>query len=382
MNLEQDNFLSIAEGIHNQYVEEWKSQGKKVIGYYCTYIPEELLHAAGLFPFRIRSTGNQGTDLGDVYMVRFTCSFIRMTLDLAFKGGFDFLDGLVMSNCCDHARRMFELFRLKIFTREEFGQRANTFYTSIPHVIREEGFEYYKNQVSRLKEEIEKSFKISPISSDTLLNSIKLYNKNRRLLREIYELRKMDPPKLTGAQALRIAMANASAPKEICNQELERILGGLHKDEGTKSDKKRIMLIGSVVDNTGFIDIIENSGAIVVSDFLCFGIRNFLDDVKINEELSPLEQITKRVYYRISCPRMMDDHQRRLNYIQQEIKNSKIDGVILQRINNCDLHGCENMLLEHELKEINVPVFNLDRENYQKDYNRIQTRIEAFMEML
>ena len=84
----------------------------------------------------------------------------------------------------------------------------------------------------------------------------------------------------------------------------------------------------------------------------------------------------------MSCPRMMDDHIRRLNFIKDQVKKAKIDGVIAQRINNCDLHGCDNMMFEHELKEADIPIFTLDRESFQSDYNRIQTRIEAFLEML
>ena len=176
-------------------------------------------------------------------------------------------------------------------------------------------------------------------------------------------------------------MANSSVPKEIANQELQRILDSLKEREGIKTYKKRIMLVGSVVDNVEFIDVIENSGGLVVSDFLCFGTRNFLDDVEVKSG-NPLDDITSRVYHRMSCPRMMDDHRRRLGFIKDEVKNAKIDGVIAQRINNCDLHGCDNMLFEHELKEADIPVFNLDRESFQADYDRIQTRIEAFLEML
>ena len=64
------------------------------------------------------------------------------------------------------------------------------------------------------------------------------------------------------------------------------------------------------------------------------------------------------------------------------INRAQIDGVLLQRINNCDLHGCDNMLFSHELKELDVPVLNIDREFYQLDTNRLQTRIEAFIEMI
>ncbi|MGQ4873942.1 MAG: 2-hydroxyacyl-CoA dehydratase subunit D [Promethearchaeia archaeon] len=382
MDLSNDKFLKIGDSVKNKYIEDWIKNGKKVIGYYCTYIPEELLHAAGFLPFRIRATGNEDTDLGDVYMVRFTCSFVRMTLDMALRGGYDFLSGLVVANCCDHVRRMYELFNLKVFTREEFKEKPHCFYTPIPHVITEDGFQYYLNQIKMFKKEIEEKYNIKEISNEQLKNSIQIYNENRRLLRELYNLRIIDAPKFSGNDAIRIAMANTSIPKEIANQELTRLIEILKESEGIKDKRKRIMLIGSVIDNTGFIDVIENSRGLIVSDFLCFGTRNFLDDVNLSKYNDPLEAIVRRVYFRMSCPRMMDDHQRRLDYIINEIKRAKIDGVIVQRINNCDLHGCENMILEHELKDRGIPVFNIDRESFQKDYTRIQTRVEAFIEMI
>ena len=79
---------------------------------------------------------------------------------------------------------------------------------------------------------------------------------------------------------------------------------------------------------------------------------------------------------------MMDDHLRRLDFLKEEINRANVDGVLLQRINNCDLHGCDNMLFTHELKELDVPVLNIDREFYQSDTTRLQTRIEAFIEMI
>ncbi|MGV9172980.1 MAG: 2-hydroxyacyl-CoA dehydratase subunit D [Promethearchaeia archaeon] len=382
MSLKSDTFVSIAQSINNPYIKKWKNAGKQILGYYCTYVPEELFYAANLLPFRIRATGCEETGLGDIYMVRFTCSFVRMTLNLALKGNYDFLDGLYVSNCCDHARRMYELFDLKVFSREEFEKKPPRFYTSIPHIITEEGFSYYKRQVFKLKQDLEEKYKLDEISDSHLRNAIQIYNENRKLLRQIFALRRLPNPKLSGSEALLISLANSSAPKDIANRELKRVLDLLSQREGIKSQKKRIMLIGSVVDNTSFTNLIEEAGGEIVTDLLCFGSRNILDDIADNSGLSPLEKIAKRVYYRMSCPRMMDDHERRLNYIKDQLKNANVDGVILQRINNCDLHGCENMNLVHELKEIGIPVFNLDRENFQKDYTRLRTRIEAFIEML
>jgi benzoyl-CoA reductase/2-hydroxyglutaryl-CoA dehydratase subunit BcrC/BadD/HgdB len=382
MSLQNDPFLKISNSIINPYITEWQKNNKKVIGHYCTYIPEELLYAGDLLPFRIRATGHKHTDLAEIYMVRFTCSFVRATLDMALRGFYDFLDALFICNSCDHSRRMFELFDLKVFRREGFMKQVPRFYVSIPHIITDEGFEWYKREIEEFKEDIEESFINRTITDNDLQSSIEFYNENRNLLRKIHELRTLDSPKLNGSEALQLSIANASVPKEIANNELKRIFNILKEKEGIKTDSKRIMLVGSEVDDITFTKLIENSGAILVSDFLCFGTRNFLNDVKVEEESTPLENIVKRVYYRISCPRMMDDHIRRLEFLKGEIDKLKVDGVILQRINNCDLCGCENMMLLHELKELDIPVLNMDREFYQEDTTRLQTRIEAFLEMI
>ena len=383
MSLQNDPFLNISNSIKNSYIEEWQKNNKKVVGYYCTYIPEELFYAADLLPFRIRATGNKDTELGDIYMVRFTCSFVRATLDMALKGIYDFLDGFLVCNSCDHSRRMFELFDLKVFNRENFKKKVSRFYLAIPHIITDEGFEWYKKEVEELKEELQENFNIAKISNEKLIESIKIFNENRKILREIHDLRIQSSPKLTGSEALQINMANSSIPKDIANQELKRIIAILkEREEIDIGNKKRILLVGSVVDNIDFTQLIENSGAFIASDILCFGTRNFVDDVQLKNGENPLDSITRRLYYRLSCPRMMDDHQRRLDFLKEEIRRANIEGVILQRINNCDLHGCDNMLFTHELKELEIPVLNFDREFYQADTTRLQTRIEAFLEMI
>lgn len=313
-------------------------------------------------------------------MVRFTCGFVRKTLDLALRGGYDFLDGLFVSNSCDHARRMYEVFDLKIFTEQNYNEIPALFYTALPHVITPEGFEWYKQEIIEFQKELIDAYHLPPISNESLINSIKLYNENRRILREIDNLRLLPEPKLSGSDFLLLSMANSSVSKEEANTQLSDILTSLKDSEGIKEDKKRILLMGSICDSTDFTKVIENAGAHIISDLLCFGVRNILDDVETNGDL--IENIAKRTYYRMSCPRMMDDHPRRIEYLKKKIKDANIDGVIMQRINNCDLHGCENMMSEHDFKDMGVPAFNIDREAIQSDFTRLQTRIEAFLEMM
>ena len=93
-------FEKVSANISNPYVEEWKNQGRKILGYNCSYFPEEIAHAAGILPFRIRGTGCTDTNLADSYLSRVNCSFARACLEHLLQGQYDFLDA-VLDNCLD-----------------------------------------------------------------------------------------------------------------------------------------------------------------------------------------------------------------------------------------------------------------------------------------
>ena len=108
-----EEFLNCSETICNPYIEEAIKQNKKVLGYYCTYMPEEILEAADILGFRMRGIEAKSTAKADVYFSSFNCSFIKATLELILEGKYNFLDGLICLNSCDHARRMYDIFRTR-----------------------------------------------------------------------------------------------------------------------------------------------------------------------------------------------------------------------------------------------------------------------------
>ncbi|MHA1149753.1 MAG: 2-hydroxyacyl-CoA dehydratase subunit D [Promethearchaeota archaeon] len=372
--------LKCTETLNNPFIDDWKKQGKKVMGYYCTYVPEEIIHAAGVLGFRIRGTEAEGTSRADTILSRFNCSFVRATLDLAMEGKYNFLDGLACLNSCDHARRMYDIFKRKILGEVEgFSKEFPLFFISVPHIITDHGYKWLKEEFEIFKSNVEKMFGKS-INDNQLHNSIKIFNENRRLLREIHEMRIGQKPKLSGVEALKLNIANTSIPKEIMNDNLKIYIRQLKDKDGISDYRARILVLGSLIDDPGFLKIIEDVGGIVVSDMLCFGVRNFWDLAE--ESGDPLDNITKRYYEKVSCPRMMDDHDRRFEFLYKQIKAAKVDGVIATRLEFCDLHGCQNMIFEHELEKINIPILSLDRDYFLGDIGRFKTRAEAFVEQI
>jgi bzd-type benzoyl-CoA reductase N subunit len=359
--------------ICNEHVRGWKKKGGKVIGYFCSYVPYEVIIAAGMLPIRIRATGSRDSELGDVYLSPFNCSFARHCLSLGFSGAYDFLDGLVGLNSCDHTRRTYEIWREKI-------ELPFFHFMNLPFRVSDDSINWYKEEIAILIEKLNKDFGLN-IPDDALRNAIRLCNDTRRLLHRLYKERNGNPGLVPGSQVLKLLVMAESMPKEAFNEHLKGFLLKASKGEAPKRVKPRIMLIGSVLDDPAFIEIMEDLGADVVMDNLCFGARSFFS--LVSEDVKPLNALAARYIGHVPhCPRMCGTYEERLNFVVDMVREFRVDGVVCQRVRMCDCWGGDCFMLSKDLKQRGIPVLNIEREYIMDNIGQIKTRIQAFLEML
>ncbi len=355
-------------------IKSYKSDGKKVFGWLCTYVPEELIHAAGGLPVRI--TGyQQETELDDanahLYIV--SCSFSRSCLQMGLKGKYQFLDGIIAGSTCDGARRLFDHWCR--YVKAPFSQIL-----SVPRKYNDSTMELYYQEVLELKQNLENYMGVK-ITDEALLDSIKIFNRSRELLRRLYELRKRPEPPITGAETLEILNASFRMPKEIFNTWLEELLSKLEVSDLKHSGKARIMIIGSVLNNPAFIKSIEDQGGLVVIDELCTSVRYWYDPVIIKGDEPPLKAIARRYLTNFPCARMFPSTER-FDRIIELIRNYKVDGIVSENIRYCVPYAHDLPLLKDKIKDLGVPVLALDIEYGTSGSGQIQTRVQALLEMI
>jgi bzd-type benzoyl-CoA reductase N subunit len=359
----------------NPYIKEWKGSGRNIVGFTCHYAPKEIFYAAGIFPYRLEARGTKETGLADVYYHRFNCTYSRCILQEGLSGGYDFLDGLCFLNGCEQIRRMYEVWK------EHVPATEYQYMITIPHSIYDEGFEWYKEEIFRFKEDLTNNFATRLTNSD-LKASIDVYNESKRLLKELYELRLADHPPISGTEAMKLVFAADIMPRDKYNALLKEALKEIRSRDGIKDYKARIMIGGSPLDDTQLIEIIESLGGIVVTDTLCGGSRNFQEFVEIEKGGDPLEAIAKCYYYSNPCPRMLNHFDTRCEYTEKMAKRANADGIILTKIVFCDNHAVECTMIADELEPKGIPVLSLEREHMLTDVGRVRTRIEAFIERI
>jgi bzd-type benzoyl-CoA reductase N subunit len=367
-------FTEVSTSRLNRFIGDWKNQGKKVLGYVCSYVPEEIFYAADILPVRITGKGVDDTSLADSYLARVNCTFSRCCLEVGLTGGFDFLDGAVFLNGCDHIRRAFDNWAAH--------EKALPFMymLPVPHVVDSDGLQWYKEEVTKLKEAAEGYFGVK-VTPEKLAEATSTYNETRRLLRKLYDLRAGERPPVTGAEMLTILSAATAMPKA----EFNTLLGGLLEEVETKGEdqgeKIRLLVAGSLLDDPEFVENVENLGAVVVSDALCFGARGLWN--LTDETGDPFDALVERYYNHPPCPRMAGEYPRRLAFVKDQVERAKVDGVILEYIKFCDLHGTDNALLKRDLEKSGVATIELERQyGPLADAGRIRTRVQAFLERI
>lgn len=368
-------FEAAAGPLPNNWINEWKEKGKKVVGYFCCYIPDEIIHAAGILPFRISARGHKETTKADAYLSRLNCSSARCILDSALENGYEFSDGIVAFNSCDHMRRMYDNWKYKASSNQYLH------FLSIPHHTDEDAVKWFAKELKNFKQSLEEYFEVQ-ITNDKIKASIKIYNEMRDLLRKLYEARKEEAPKIGGAEVLTITTAATAIPKEEFNKMLKQFLEELPNRESIEG-RPRLILIGSVLDEPDYVKIIEDLGGLVVTDSLCFGTRYFWDMPDTSKD--PLENLANKYLRKSPCPRMIDENsnfQAREKFMLKMIKEFHVDGVIFENMKFCDFWSGERYLTEKHFKELGIPILNLEREYFTSGIGQMKTRVQAFLEVL
>ncbi len=366
-------FENDAKTLSNPALEDFRKKGGKVIGLMYHFIPEEIITAGGMLPYRMRATGSKGTEMSDSCFTQINCSLVRHFYDSGLKGRMAFLDGVVSVNNCDHIRRLYDNWKWKIKT-------PYMHFLCFPKKTGKEQVKWYREQLEGFRKSLEETFKVR-ITDEKLHDAIKLHNETRRLQRELYELRKGDVPPITGAETLSTMVAATCMPRDRYNTLLKQLIQDCKASKGRNGYKARIVLFGGEIDDPKFVDTIESQGVLVVGDVLGYGSRAIAANV--DETGDPLEALSR--YQLVDRPadvRIFGTSFDRNEYVVKTVKEFKGDGVISVRLPQCDLYGIEQTTLSFHLKKNRIPHLGLETEYVLESTGQIKTRVQAFLESI
>ncbi len=357
------------------YGRTLKERQKTLLGYLCSYVPGELIAAAGLHPFRLYGT-RRNIRLADAHLQGYCCSLARGVLEEALAGDFSFLSGVVFAHTCDTMQRLSDIWRIG---------GLSAFHTDLMVPVRLDGAssrKYLIEVLSRFKGELEK-WQGRSIGDGELRAAIGLENDIRRRLGEIYDLKSRFPGIISGGDLFSLSKAAQLLARNELSSLLARLAAELkEKTKGALPDgkSKRLVLAGGFCDQPEIWDAIAEAGGEVVGDDLCTGCRGV--STLVDEQGDPLEALADRYLGRPICPAKHRGLTGRGEDLLTLVREKEASGVIFLQLKFCDPHGFDYPCLLDCLKKAGIPSLLLELDCQSQAEGQIKTRIEAFLEMI
>ncbi|MBN1847071.1 MAG: 2-hydroxyacyl-CoA dehydratase [Deltaproteobacteria bacterium] len=358
-------------------LEEWKKEtGKKIIGCWGLYVPEEMIHALDILPV-ILFNGREPITLGAQHWQSYMCGPVRGVTDLACKGKLDFLDGMVIHDCCHEIRGSVDIIKLNAHNIKYIKP------IWFPKILKQ------KQTKQRLLEELKKlkgsleDFWGKEITVDALHRSIEIYNENSDLMAELYEMRRRHPGIMKAGQMQHIILAGMQMPKEEHNQLLKDLLSEIRTDSFSEDERVKIILSGSLCGEMPeeILDIIEDVGGCVVDDDLYVGSRYFL--TRVSDGNDPLEALADRYIDMVPpCPTTQDPSNDLGQYLVNMVEKSRAGGIINIITKFCEAHCHIYPWVRYACRDAGIPELLIETEHEVTSFDPIKTRIQAFVELI
>ncbi|MBW2039255.1 MAG: 2-hydroxyacyl-CoA dehydratase [Deltaproteobacteria bacterium] len=385
INIMRDAFVK------NQVRRYRQLQGRdnrKIIGTYCITVPEELIYAAGAIPVRLCGGSYEASCIGDELVPRDTCPVVKASVGFTSLNPislYQMCDAVIVSTTCDAKRKL----------GEELSNYTEVWMLEVPHIKDTDGSRrQWIQQLYTLKKNIEKltgrKFIGRRIRRKALEDSIGIINRARYQARRLYEIRKSPAPVILGREAMLainaysydIAFEWTRAMSEL-NDELEALY---HKGQFVCSEyTPRILIAGSpmIFPNWKIPSLIEEMGAVIVTDETCMGNRYLYDPIGTTEKSvkDMMVGIAARYLMPCVCPSFTPNEDR-LYRLLQMAEEFNIDGIIYHVLKGCVVYDFELIRVEKIMKEKNIPVLRIETDYNPEDIEQLRTRIEAFIEII
>ena len=377
-----DFVLSEVHGLRIKELMDEKAAGRKVIGSFCVFVPEEIVRAADATLVGLCTGADFATEEVEKILPRNTCSLIKSAF--GFKLGkvcpyIESADMIVGENTCDGKKKSYEILK---------DLAPNLYVMDLPQMKSSEGRALLRVEYFRFKDAIEELTGLT-IDAERLKKGMAIVNNKRKAIHRLSLLRKADPAPISGLDAL---LANqvffyddpirfTDSVNKICD-ELEKRAAKLEGPfpKGTP----RILISGCpmAIPNWKLPWIIETSGAVIVGEESCVGergTRNLTDDRGSTVD-DLMEAIVDR-YFKVDCA-IFTPNPDRLTHVEEMFHEYHADGVIHYGLQFCQPYIAESMPVEKTLEEKGIPVLRIETDYSMEDVGQLKTRVEAFIEVL
>jgi predicted CoA-substrate-specific enzyme activase len=353
---------------------------KPVIGWTDLAVPVELLSAANINHIRITGEIGKG-DSSDQYIRTYSCAYIKNAISAIMEKSkaYDFIEGIVTTNCCNATERMFDVLRCQNNSHKNENGDLFVYPLTVPRLTTNEAIDYMSTNLVALKEFLQEKYD-TPVTEEKLRTACEKYNKAKRLMQDYTTLLARnhfpDTARLIAFQLdqlWRLMEVNEDFTADIM-----RKINILKEMIPLEKQGPNILLAGSIIPGSKFYDIFDNIQCHIVYNHTSSG-NKFAEALVDLDETDIYKALARRCLYPGYGPRTMDPHSR-MTHINQLIRQFNVDGIIFNITKFCVYYTFEAVLLRKYCERWNIPLLIIETDFTSKGIEQLKTRIDAFIE--
>jgi benzoyl-CoA reductase subunit C len=353
-------------------VQRWRDGGGKVAGHFQVYFPEEIIHAAGMLPFKVRGAPAE-PDQADSHFGSYLCSILKTSLELALSDRVR-MEMFVSHPICDAARNL-----AAIWGRNTEYPCQILYLPQNPNSSGSADYlEHEYDRIRRVTEEVTGT----EITDEKLRESIVVFNENRRLIRELYDIKRETPWLVAAEDAYALVALAGMIPREEHNELLGTLIPLIKERDLKQEDRIRVVFEGGFCEQPPF-DLIRMLGrtSYVVDDDFLIGLRYITSDVPT--EGSPLRQLAESYLDRSSySPVQHDLRKPKEDMLMERIRGANADAAILAAAKMCEPGLEEQVTYTHALDDEGIAYFVSEFEENMSSFDQLELQVETFVENL
>lgn len=353
-------------------VKRWRADGGKVAGHFQVYFPEEIVHAAGMLPVKLRGAPVEPTK-ADSHFGSYLCSILKTSLDIVLNKQLE-LDMFISLPICDAARNLAAIWG------RNFDYSCQILYLP-QNPNSSHSVTFLCDEYNRLKRTVEEVAG-RKISDADLRVSMAVFNENRRLMRDLYDIKRTTPWLVTADEAYCLVSVGGMIPREEHNELLRTVLPRLRARTTKREDRMRVVFEGGFCEQPP-LDLLRVLGrtCYIVDDDLLIGLRWILDDVPVDGD--PIRNLAEAYIENSSySPVQHDLRKPKEEMLLKRIEDARADAVIVAAAKMCEPGLEEQVAYTNALDEKGIPYFVSEFEENMTSFEHLELQVETFLENL
>ena len=365
-------FVKISHAPRKQ-LDHYLEQGKKVVGCFPVYTPEELVHASGMIPMGMWGAQAE-IKHAKRFLPAFACPIMQGNLELGLRGSYKGVSAAIIPTLCDTFRCISQDWRFGV---QEIPMIPVTYPqnrvldASVDFLISE-----YESVLSRLS-----IITGNLMTDDALDATIKLYNEHSRTMLEFSDVANDHLDVITPTVRHAVMKSAHFMEKGEHTKMVRELIDALKAEPVFAFKGKRVILSGISAEPDGLLKILEENNMAVVADDLAQETRLYRTLIPETGG-TPIRRLAKQGNEREGCSLAHEDFKKHGKILADLAKKYKASGVIYCQMKFCDPEEYDYPICMKALNEIDVPIMLLEIDQQESSCEQARTRIQSFAEIM